>query len=56
MNTSDYTATIVVDQSPKEAFDAIINVRGWCRKISKEIRTNSMLSSRINIRMFIAAE
>jgi len=29
MNTSDYTATIVVDQSPKEAFDAIINVRGW---------------------------
>jgi hypothetical protein len=29
MKTSDFTSTIRVDQSPKEAFDAINNVRGW---------------------------
>ena len=29
MPNQDYTATISVDQSPKEAFDAIRNVRGW---------------------------
>lgn len=29
MNTSDFTTTLVVDQTPKEAFDAINNPRGW---------------------------
>ena len=29
MNTSDFTTTIMVDHTPKEAFDAINNVRGW---------------------------
>jgi hypothetical protein len=29
MKTSDFTATILVDQAPKEAFDAFNNVRGW---------------------------
>ena len=29
MNNSDFATTILVDQSPKEAFSAIINVRGW---------------------------
>ena len=29
MSNRNYTATISVDQSPKEAFDAIRNVRGW---------------------------
>ena len=29
METQDYTATIVVKQSPKEAFDAIENFRAW---------------------------
>ena len=29
MTQQNYTATILVDESPKEAFDAIRNVRGW---------------------------
>lgn len=29
MNNQDLTATIVVDQTPKEAFDAILNIKKW---------------------------
>ena len=29
MKTADFNTTILVDQTPKEAFDAINNVRGW---------------------------
>jgi hypothetical protein len=29
MSSSDYTATISVNKTPKEAFNAINNVRGW---------------------------
>ena len=29
MNTKDFTTTIVVDQTPEQAFHAITNVRGW---------------------------
>lgn len=29
MKTADYTSTLLVDESPKEAFKAITNMRGW---------------------------
>ena len=29
MATNDFNTTILVDQSPKEVFDAVNNVRGW---------------------------
>ena len=29
MKTQDFTATILVDQTPQQVFDAVNNVRGW---------------------------
>jgi hypothetical protein len=29
MNSQDFTTTILVDQTPRQAYDAINNVRGW---------------------------
>lgn len=38
MATSDFTTTIIVDQTPEVAFKAITNVRGWW---SEEIEGNT---------------
>lgn len=46
MGKQDFTTTILVDQTPKEAFDAITNARGWwseeieggTRKLNDEFR------------------
>ncbi len=38
MNNTDFTTTILVDKSPKEAFDSISHVRGWW---SEEIEGNT---------------
>ncbi|MDB5141494.1 MAG: hypothetical protein JWQ66_207 [Mucilaginibacter sp.] len=35
MTTPDFTATVVVDQTPNEAFDAIANVGAWWAKSFK---------------------
>jgi hypothetical protein len=35
MTTPDFTATVVVDQTPNEAFDAIANVSAWWAKSFK---------------------
>ena len=38
MTTTDFTTTLLVDQSPKEVFHAVINPRGWW---SEEIEGNT---------------
>jgi hypothetical protein len=38
MNTADFTTSILVSQTPQEAFNAINNVRGWW---SEEIEGNT---------------
>lgn len=38
MSTTDFTSTIIVDQTPEVAFKAIANVRGWW---SEEIEGNT---------------
>jgi hypothetical protein len=35
MTTTDFTTTVVVDQTPQEAFDAIANVNAWWAKSFK---------------------
>lgn len=43
MKTSDFTTTIMVDQTPKEVFNAINNVRGWWSELI-EGRTDQLNS------------
>ena len=38
MTTTDFTTTLLVDQSPKQVFEAVINPRGWW---SEEIEGNT---------------
>ncbi len=38
MNATDFTTTLITDQSPSEVFNAITNVRGWW---SEEIEGNT---------------
>ena len=38
METTDFTTTLLVDQTPEQAFKAITNVRGWW---SEEIEGNT---------------
>ena len=38
MKTSDFTTTLLVDQTPEEIFNSIINLRGWW---SEEIEGNT---------------
>ena len=50
MNTKDFTATFLVDQTPEEAFNAIINVGGMVGQGTPGLRaapTSSMMSSLI---------
>ena len=40
MATQDFTATLLVDQTPEEAFSAINNVRGWWSEGVEESTSN----------------
>jgi hypothetical protein len=56
MKTQDFTATILVDQTPQQVFDAsIMFVVGGLKKLRVTL-TNSMMSLLIITRMFISAE
>ena len=51
MSNQNYTATISVEQSPKEALEAIRNVRGWWSEEIKAAPPRSATSSSTTIRI-----